>query len=56
MKVLLTLEVEVDLPEDVTREDIQQSMDETENIWLAHIDRTVPATVKAVHFKELHEY
>lgn len=55
MKLTLIITVDIDLPEDVTREDIQRSMDETTNIWLDHIDRTVPATVTAVDYKEPHE-
>lgn len=55
MKTLLTLSIEMDLPEDITREDVQTSINAVTSIWLEKIDKTVPATVKAVHFKETHE-
>jgi hypothetical protein len=55
MKTTLILNIEIDLPEDISREDIKTSMDEVSSIWLQKIDKTVPATVKAVDFKETHE-
>ena len=53
MKVEMTLTIEIDLPEDITREDVQQSMNNTTGLWLAHIEKSVAATVNAVNLKEL---
>ena len=53
MKVEMTLTIEIDLPEDITREDVQQSMNNTTGLWLAHIEKSVAATVNAVDLKEL---
>ena len=52
MKTEVTLVIEIDLPEDITRLDLQQSMEKTTDLWLSYVEKSVSATVKAVDFKE----